>query len=180
MLVAKQVADLITFSRGLMAFVLAGLGLLIGEEALPLTAWLMIADWCGDMVDGPIARRSRVYYHSWIGDHDLQVDMTVSVGLLVYMLGSGYVSWWVGVVYLLAWALFFLRYGVIPAPGMLFQAPIYFWFIVTTLKGATGLGILIIVLILAAVILTWPKFPKVVVPGFLEGMGKAFSFIRKQ
>ena len=107
----------------------------------------MIADWCGDMVDGPIARRSRVHYHTWIGDHDLQIDMTVSVGLLIYLLGAGYVSWWVGVIYLLGWALFFLRFGVIPAPGMLFQAPIYFWFILTALRDATGLGVLIIVLI---------------------------------
>ena len=35
-------------------------------------------------------------------------------------------------------------------------------------------------LILAAVILTWPKFPRLVVPGFLDGMRKAFSFIKKQ
>jgi hypothetical protein len=179
MLVAKQVADLITFSRGMMAFVLAGLGLLIGRDALPLVAWVMIADWCGDIVDGPIARRSRVYYHTWIGDHDLQVDMTVSVGLLIYLLGAGYVSWWVGVVYLLVWALFVLKYGVIPAPGMLFQAPIYFWFIWTTLQDAMGLGVLIIILILAAVILTWPKFPHVVVPGFLDGMYKTFRLIKK-
>jgi hypothetical protein len=180
MLAAKQVADLITFGRGLMALVLAGLGLLVGKDALPMAAWVMIADWCGDMMDGPISRRSRVSYHSWIGDHDLQIDMTVSVGLLVFLLGAGYVSWWVGVFYLLAWALFFLRYGVIPAPGMLFQAPIYLWFIITTLRDATVLGILIIVLILVAVILTWPKFPRVVVPGFLDGMRNAFSFIKKQ
>jgi phosphatidylglycerophosphate synthase len=180
MLVAKQVADLITFSRGLMAFILAGLGLLVGKDALPMAAWVMIADWCGDMVDGPIARRSRIHYHTWIGDHDLQVDMTVSVGLLIYLLGAGYVSWWMGVIYLLGWALFFFRFGVIPAPGMLFQAPIYFWFILTALRDATGLGALIIVLILAAVILTWPKFPQVVVPGFLEGMRKAFPLIKKQ
>ena len=180
MLVAKQVADLITFSRGLMAFILAGLGMLVGKEALPVVAWVMIADWCGDMVDGPIARRSRIHYHTWIGDHDLQVDMTVSVGLLIYLLGAGYVSWWVGVIYLLGWALFFLRFGVIPAPGMLFQAPIYFWFILTALRDVPGLGALIIVLIFAAVILTWPKFPKVVVPGFLEGMRKAFHSINKQ
>jgi hypothetical protein len=87
MLVAKQVADIITFSRGILAFILAGLGLLVGKEALPMAAGVMIADWAGDMLDGPIARRSRVYYHSWIGDHDLEVDMTVSVGLLIYMLG---------------------------------------------------------------------------------------------
>ena len=180
MLVAKQVADLITFSRVVMAFVLAGLGLLVGKDALPLAAWVMIADWCGDMVDGPIARRSRIYYHTWIGDHDLQVDMTVSVGLLVYLLGAGYITWWVGVIYLIAWALFFLKYGIVPAPGMLFQAPIYFWFILISLRDVTGLGMLIILLILVAVILTWPKFPRVVVPGFLQGMGKAFRLIKKQ
>jgi hypothetical protein len=179
MLVAKQVADLITFSRGLMSFILAGLGLLAGKDTLPLVAWIMIADWCGDMVDGPIARRSRIYYHTWIGDHDLQIDMTVSVGLLIYLLGAGYVSWWVGVIYLLVWALFFLKFGVLPAPGMLFQAPIYFWFILVTSRDAKGLGVLIIVLILAAVILTWPKFPRVVVPGFLDGMRNAFRFIKK-
>jgi hypothetical protein len=106
--------------------------------------------------------------------------MTVSVGLLIYMLGAGYVSWWLGVLYLLGWMIFFLLYGVIPAPGMLFQAPIYFCFIVTTLKDATGLGILMIALILAALIITWPKFPQIVVPSFLEGMGKAFHIIKKQ
>jgi phosphatidylglycerophosphate synthase len=180
MLVAKQVADVITFSRGLMAFVLAGLGLWTGKEALPMAAWIMIADWCGDMMDGPIARRSRIKYHTWIGDHDLQVDMTVSVGLLIYLLGAGYVSWWVGVIYLLGWAVFFTRYGVIPAPGMLFQAPIYLWFIIITLQDAIGLGLLIIVLILAAVIITWPRFPREVVPGFLEGMRKSFRLINKQ
>jgi hypothetical protein len=179
MLVAKQVADLITFSRGVLAFVLAGLGMLIGKDALPLAAWLMIADWCGDMADGPIARRSRIQYHTWIGDHDLLVDMTVSAGLLIFLLGAGYVRWWVGVFYLLIWALFFLKYGLSPAPGMLFQAPIYLWFIIITLRYTAGFGVLIIVLILAAVILTWPKFPRVVVPGFLEGMRKSFRIIKK-
>ncbi|NJD59527.1 MAG: hypothetical protein C3F13_01830 [Anaerolineales bacterium] len=175
MLVAKQVADLITLSRGVLAFVLTGLGFLAGSEALPLAAGLMILDWCGDILDGPIARRSRVYYHSWIGDHDLQIDMTVAVGLLLYMLAAGYVSWWLGVIYLITSALFFLRFGVTPAPGMLFQAPIYFWFIRILLQYAPGLGALIVVLILAVVLITWPKFPKVVVPSFLNGMRKVFN-----
>lgn len=175
MLVAKQVADIITFSRGILAFILAGLGLLVGKEALPMAAGVMIADWAGDMLDGPIARRSRVYYHSWIGDHDLEVDMTVSVGLLIYLLGAGYISWWVGVIYVLGWAVFFLRFGFHRSPGMLFQAPIYAWFIWITLREARGLGLLMILLILTAVILTWPRFPKEVVPGFLGGMRKAFK-----
>jgi phosphatidylglycerophosphate synthase len=175
MLVAKQVADLITFGRGLLAIFLAGLGLLEGQPALPLAAWLLLVDWCGDMVDGPIARRSRVFYHTWIGDHDLQIDMFVSVGLLVYLLGAGYVSWWLGVIYLLGWALFFLRLGVQPAPGMLFQAPIYFWFIWTAVRDATGMGILLVLFILTVLILTWPKFPQMIVPGFLAGIRKALK-----
>ena len=179
MLVAKQVADFITFGRGILAFMLAGLGLLVGKEALPMAAGVMIADWCGDMLDGPIARRSRVSYHTWIGDHDLEVDMTVSVGLLIYMLGAGYVSWWVGAIYLLGWAIFFLRFGFTSAPGMLFQAPTYLWFILVTLRDARGLGMLIILLILTAVIITWPRFPRVVVPGFLGGMRRAFGPLRK-
>jgi hypothetical protein len=180
MLVAKQVADLLTYSRGLMAFLIAGLGILLGPQALPLVACIMIADWCFDMLDGPIARRSQIYYHTWIGDHDLQIDMTVSVGLLIFLLGAGYVSWWLGVIYLLAWALFFLRFGVTPAPGMLFQAPSYFWFIWITVKQAPGFGALIILLILAALILTWPKFPKLMVPGFLNGMRRAFQPLHKR
>jgi phosphatidylglycerophosphate synthase len=175
MLVAKQVADIITFSRGVMAFILAGLGLLVGKDALPMAAGLMIADWCGDMLDGPIARRSRVYYHTWIGDHDLEVDMTVSVGLLIYMLTAGYISWWVGAIYVLGWVVLFLRFGLQRSPGMLFQAPIYAWFIWITLRGVTALGWLMILLILTAVIVTWPRFSKEVVPGFLEGMRKAFK-----
>jgi phosphatidylglycerophosphate synthase len=175
MLVAKQVADLITWSRGILAFALAGLGFLAGSEALPLAACVMILDWCGDMADGPIARRSRVYYHSWIGDHDLQVDMTVAVGLLLYLLAAGYISWWVGAIYLIVCALYFLRCGVSRAPGMLFQAPIYCWFIWVILRDLPGMGALIILLILAVVILTWPKFPREVIPGFLKGMRKAFT-----
>jgi hypothetical protein len=180
MLVAKQVADLMTLSRGIMAFLVAGLGLFVGPEALPLVACIMIIGWCFDSLDGPIARRSQVYYHTWIGDHDLQVDMTVSVGLLIFLLGAGFVSWWVGVIYVLAWAIYFLRFGLTPAPGMLFQAPIYFWFIWMTLKGAPGFGALIIVFILAAMIITWPKFPRVMVPGFLAGMRKAFKPLHKR
>jgi hypothetical protein len=167
------------FSRGLMAFILAGLVFLAGTEALPLVACIMLTDWCFDSLDGPIARRSKVYYHTWIGDHDLQIDMTVSVGLLIFLLGAGYVSWWAGVIYVLAWALFFLRFGVTPAPGMLFQAQIYFWFIWTTLKHAHGFGAFIIIFIVACTDNHRPKFPQVMVPGFLEGMRKAFHPLQK-
>jgi cardiolipin synthase (CMP-forming) len=54
----------------------------------------LIAAWTSDVADGQVARRSRVQYASWIGDHDLEVNMLVACGLLVYLLAAGFVSPW--------------------------------------------------------------------------------------
>lgn len=170
MLVAKQVADLITMARALLAIFLAWLGFTQGAVGLPLAVWTMIIDWTGDAIDGPIARRSRVYYHTWIGDHDLQVDMLVSAGLLVYMLAAGFVDVWVAGIYLLIWVLIFWRWGAASVLGMLFQAPIYVWFMWVAIRDLPSIGLWLVVWVVAAVIITWPRFPNMVVPGFLGGM----------
>lgn len=170
MLVAKQVADILTFGRAMLAFVLIGLGLYQSENGLPVAALVMLASWTSDTFDGPIARRSRVQYRTWIGDHDLEVDMSVALGLLIFMLETGYVSLWIGVVYLLVAGLAFWHWGIHRSWGMLFQAPIYGWFIWTTLRNAPIYGALLVLWIALVVIVTWPKFPKEVVPGFLDGM----------
>ena len=170
MIVAKQVADLITSARVLIAVCLVGVGSVQGAAGLPLVAWMMIADWAGDMVDGRIARRSRVQYRTWIGDHDLEVDMAVSVGLLVYLLQSGFVNSWLAIAYVLGWCLYFWRESEIPhSPGMLFQAPIYGWFIWVALRDVPWAGWSIIIFLFGVIVLTWPYFPKVMVPGFFAG-----------
>jgi len=170
MIVAKQVADLITTARALVAVFLVWLGIVRGATGLPIAAWVMIADWAGDMVDGRIARRSRVQYRTWIGDHDLEVDMTVSVGLLVYMLQAGFVNIWLAGIYILLWGVYFWRQGGIPhSPGMLFQAPMYGWFIWVALRDAPQAGWTIVIFITVTLVLTWPYFPTVMVPGFLKG-----------
>jgi hypothetical protein len=74
---------------------------------------------------------------------------------------------------MLLWALVFWHWGVVPALGMLFQAPIYAWFIYVALRQVPVLGGLMILWILCAVLVTWPKFPNVIVPGFLAGMHRA-------
>jgi hypothetical protein len=173
MFVAKQVADLITSARAMVAVCLVWLGMARGSVGLPLAAWVMIADWAGDMIDGRIARRSRVQYCTWIGDHDLEVDMIVSAGLLVYMLLAGFVNVWLVVIYILLWGVYFWWQGGIPhSPGMLFQAPIYGWFIWVALRDAPQAGWIIVIFIASALVLTWPYFPKVMVPGFLKGFRK--------
>ena len=173
MIVAKQIADMITSIRALLAFCLAGIGWFWGANGLPWVAWLMLANWAGDMVDGRIARRSRIQYRTWIGDHDLEVDMTVSLGLLFYLMGAGFVNFWLASGYLLLWGLYFWRQGGIPhSQGMLFQAPTYAWFIWVVLREAPVAGWLIVTFLLSVVIFTWPYFPKVMVTGFFSGFRK--------
>jgi len=171
MIVAKQVADLITYARLLIAVVLVWIGFVGGAASLINVAWVMMSNWAGDILDGRIARRSRIQYRTWIGDHDMQVDMVVSAGLLVYMLQAGFVKNWIVGIYILLWGVYFFRQGGIPSSlGMLFQAPIYGWFILVALRDAPQAGWAIIIFISSAVALTWPHFPNVMVPGFLNGL----------
>lgn len=171
MIVAKQVADLITASRALLAIFLIWLGSSLGARGLPLAVWVMVADWVGDAIDGPIARRSRVQYQTWIGDHDLEVDLAVSIGLLLYLLQAGYVTIWVFAGYIVLWGLYFFKQGGVPrSHGMLFQTPIYGWFAYIALRDAPQAGWAIPAFIVTVIVLTWPSFPKVVIPGFLAGI----------
>lgn len=180
MLVAKQVADIVTLSRGLLTLVLIWLGVTQREAALPLICWVMIADWTGDLVDGPMARRSQVQRQSWIGDHDLEIDIMVSFGLLVYLLAAGYVSLPIVAVYLLFWALIFWRWGVPRSLGMLIQAPIYGLFLWTAIRETPASGWWVMGWIAAVLVITWPKFPREVVPGFLHGMAAVWRQYRRE
>lgn len=169
MLVAKQVADLITFARGLLGFWLAWLGFTQGDQGLALAVWIMIADWTGDSIDGALARSSRIRYQTWIGDHDLEVDIAVSAGLLIYILSAGFLQWQWAVIYLLIWAVVFWRWGFYRSLGMLLQAPIYMYFIWIALREPPHAGWWLVGWITIALIVTWPKFIREVIPGFLEG-----------
>lgn len=180
MLVGKQVADLITTSRALLAFWLPWLGINKGESSLTVVVWFLILNWTGDALDGTLARRSSKQYHTWIGDHDLEVDILVSFGLLLYMLSAGFVDLPLLGLYILVFALIFWRWGFHRSLGMLVQAPIYIWFIWVALQNAPAAGVWLIIWILAAMIITWPRFPNEVVPGFLTGMKEVVNLRRKK
>jgi cardiolipin synthase (CMP-forming) len=175
MLVAKQFADLITLTRAVIGFCLAWLGITQGAAALPRAVTFLIAAWTSDVADGKVARRSRLQYASWIGDHDLEVDMLVACGLLVYLLAAGFVSPWLAIAYMAFWTVFFLRWGLSRSPGMLCQAPVYGWFTLVSMQVLPEAGRWLLVWITAALILTWPRFPDQVVPGFLSGMRRSWQ-----
>ena len=166
-MVLKRVADVITWARSLIAIALPALGIVQGERSLRLAVILLITNWTLDSIDGVLARRSRIRQHSWIGDHDLEIDMLIAAGSLAYLVIIGFVSWQVVAVYLLIWLFLFWRFGVPHILGVLFQAPIYFFFIVRSIMELPQTALWIFLWILAAIIVTWPKFPKVIIPEFL-------------
>lgn len=172
MIVAKQIADLITFARLSVAVLMIWLGIRTGEEALPIVVWLMLFDWVGDLLDGTLARRSRKKYHSWIGDHDLEIDMSVAAGLLLFMMAAKLVNPIAGWFYFAIWGIVFLLMGIPASLGMLFQAPVYGYLLWISMVKVPQHGLWLLLWILTAVIITWPRFPREVVPGFLLGFNE--------
>lgn len=170
----KQLADIITFSRAMLAPLVLWLGLSQGQEALSIVVALMIFNWTADSLDGPLARSNPTSEQSWIGERDLEIDMLVSASLLGYMISASLLSWPIAAVYVLVWLFYFYRRGVSRFTGIVFQAPIYGWFVFVALKESPQIGLWIVAWIILAIILTWPKFPKVIVPDFLSDLREVF------
>lgn len=146
------------------------LGFVFGPDALPAVAALMVVNLTADSIDGPLARRSPDSPQTWIGENDLLVDMLANAGVLGYLTAAGFIGWPVTILYLLIWSVIFWWRGGAYALGILFQVPIYVAFIVVLLRYAAPYALLFIGWILAALVISWPKFPKVIVPTFLKGM----------
>jgi hypothetical protein len=171
---AKRLADLLTASRVLFALIFVWLGLSGVPESLPAAGFILLASWITDLLDGPIARQSEAD-PTWIGDHDLEVDAVVSLGVLVYLVGAGFLEFTYAVAYILLWVVIFWRWGWRPDPAMLFQAPIYLWFIVVAVRYAPQVGWWLAAYPVVAVVVTWPRFPREVVPNFIKGMSRAIK-----
>ncbi len=167
---SKQLADSITLGRAAGALGLAGWGMVHGAKSLPVAAAFMVANWTGDILDGALARRSPRARRTWIGDHDLEVDMWVAGCLLAYLAATDLVDGRLAAGYVAAWVVVLGASGWPRALGMLCQAPIYGGLVVITIDraplAAAGMGLWV----LAAILLTWPRFPRTVVPEFLAGM----------
>jgi hypothetical protein len=168
MFVSKQTADLITWARALLAITLPIIGISQGAKSLQLAVILLFANWTADSVDGVLARRSRVQYRTWIGDHDLEIDMLISVGTLAYMAVADFLLWQIAAIYLLVWLFVFWRFGVPHVLGVLFQAPIYAYFIIVAIREIPQTVLWLLIWMAAAIIVSWPKFPKVIIPEFFR------------
>lgn len=166
----KIIADMITFSRLLLSICLIWFGIEFGVLALPWVVWIMILSWTGDSLDGTLSRHSRAKVQTWVGAHDLQFDMTIAGALLFYLAFTGFVPLPGAIFYLLIWGVVFWRFGLNSTLGILFQAPVYGWFIVIAIHNAPSSGLWILVWLVVAIVLTWPRFPDQVIPEFVDGV----------
>ncbi len=171
MTLARQFADLLSASRALIALSLIVLARFAAAQLLALAALLLLASWITDTLDGPLARRAHDQ-GSWIGKHDLELDALVSLGVLAYLVGAQFLAPSYALIYLALWTVATIRWGWKRDPAMLFQAPIYLWFILVAVREAPEIGRWLVIYPLAAVVVTWPRFPRQIVPDFLAGMGK--------
>lgn len=122
----RLLADLLTISRVLLAFLLAVIGLTRGADGLPLAVTVLLISWFTDLVDGPLARLAPPSPPSWIGRHDAEADLSTSLGVAAYLAFSGYMPRWLAVAlvvlmlgvwflhsYQLAWPLYAIPYAVL-------------------------------------------------------------------
>jgi len=169
MVLLKYLADFLTCSRILISGLLAWIGWSQGAAGLQIASILLLTSWTSDILDGSLARRSRVKYSTWIGDHDLYFDISVAVGLLVFLTASNLINPSISIINVLCWIFLFSRFGILTALGKLFQAPIYCWFIFVTFQNEPLFAWLMVISLLLAVIFTWPRFPQDTVPSFVAG-----------
>ena len=171
----KLAADIITVIRTLLIPIFIWLGFAFGAESLPVIIWLEIFNWTADSLDGPLARRSPVEKHTWIGDRDLPIDMLITTALGVYLVGAGMLGWQILVIYLLFWLLVFWRLGLTQVLGIIYQLPIYLLFLFFAIRDVPQSLLWLVAWALAAIVVTWPKLPNVIVPDFIRGVKGLFT-----
>ena len=169
MVSTKTVADLLTASRFGLAWLILWLGISAGADALPAAMMVLILAWITDLLDGPLARRDPSGRTTWIGDRDLETDISVSIGVLAYLTLAHYVAPSIAIGYGLICAALLVRFRSREL-GMFIQAPVYAGIIYVALHDAQVYGWLAVGYVLLVIVATWPRFPRVVVPQFLEGM----------
>lgn len=165
----KTLADALTGLRFVLGFSLMWLGWWQGPEAIVTAALILLAAWTSDALDGPLARRDPRDIHTWIGDRDLAVDLTVALGVWVYLALSGFLHPWLALAYLVVAAVVLWRLGSDHLAWGL-QALPYGAMIWTTLREAPVYGYLLVAWVVVVVAATWPRFPRQTLPGFLNGM----------
>jgi hypothetical protein len=165
----RNLADLLTVSRALLGLGLAWLGFKVGARALPAALLILVLSWFTDLLDGPVARRDTTSPLTWVGRHDAEADLSASLGVVAYLVLSGYMAGWLGVLTIvatlalwvlhsrqLAWPLYATPYGVL---------------VFVALRKVPVLGWLAVAYLLLTLAVRWPRLRSEYLPEFFQAVG---------
>ena len=120
----RLLADMLTLLRVILSAGMVWMGWAWREEALAAVVVALTLAWLTDILDGPLARRSDAP-PTWISRHEAEADMTMSLGVLGYLILSGFLAPLIGVPlafliaglwlysYLLAWPVYVIPYVIL-------------------------------------------------------------------
>lgn len=169
MISTKTLADVLTASRFGLAWVLLWLGISRAAEGLPIAVVILVIAWTTDALDGPLARKDPSSKQTWIGDHDLETDISVSLGVLTFLVLGGYLVTWLAVSYVIICTFMLWRFRSIELAWAV-QAPPYAAMLFIALLNAPIYGLAMVAYLVMVLVATWPRFPQVTLPQFFSGM----------
>ncbi|RLE37423.1 hypothetical protein DRJ12_02880 [Candidatus Acetothermia bacterium] len=166
----KRLPDLLTASRGIIAVIVALLGL-VGPDALEWVILLIIIGWTTDIMDGRLARKYQKEA-TWIGDREFAFDMIMVLGGLCYLVLAGFIplapaAAYVGV------ATLFIAYFRSKMVTMSFAFPVVALPLIVAYFNAPRAAWIFIAWIVLALLYDWKRFKGVVLE-FIEN-AKALS-----
>jgi phosphatidylglycerophosphate synthase len=170
----KKMADVLTASRFILACIIAFIAWTRPPDAaLGTVVLLILLAWTTDVLDGPLARRAAEPQRSWLGAHDLEVDLSVTLAMVISLAlwGGAHTALLVGIV--LAGALGWAALRSV-APVNLGMGLIDGLFILMAWRMDPTLGWMMIAWIGAAAVLDRAR-ARVQVTGFLRNCQDALS-----
>jgi phosphatidylglycerophosphate synthase len=90
----KQIADTLTYVRLIIALLIVLVGISQGRHGLSTALLLLLAGWATDTLDGQLARKDLNSRKTWIGEHDIIVDVMLALSMMIYFSLSGFTPLW--------------------------------------------------------------------------------------
>ena len=164
----RNLPDLLTLSRGLIALAIVGLGF-VGPRALEAVILLTMLGWTTDIFDGRLARRYRKP-PTWIGEREFLFDMVMVFAGLCYLVMAGFVRFLPALIYTLVAGICIAAFRS-KMITMSFATPLVALPIVVAYVKAPRAALWYAIWIVLALALDWSRF-KGVVREFIENANK--------
>jgi len=166
----KAAADGLTALRFFIAFFIIVVGFLEGRDGIGVVVAATLIGWTSDVLDGILARRSRIVGRSWLGENDFTADMAMVFAGFVYLGIARFIPLSYGLGYLLLTSVLILYFRSKSLTELAAFPMIVLLFFVS-LREVPTIGALYVAWVVVGLVLFHRRFHGVV-SEFLENMRK--------